>query len=631
MKNDVIILLGEVYVRISFLVNYGLSEKSINNQLSRHRSGKTTHYDHFKDPYDKRVIWIKYSTIPVNSLKKYKLPIEERLKLTLDEEKNSRTTELIRHTMYHAYEKGYVSFTRNFNGVFNEKDVIETYAKTNSLFACMQSLKSQGFQVNSMFEIYSEFDDVVFQYSSLKSFYNKLSHFEKEGFLVFVHKSYRKVKSKKKITDKHIAEIEKHYRKTALYSVRKITELVNQWSILNGYEELSISSVKRIVSDPFFQNRNRAYRNGPAWVKSNFEPYRLRLNPEFNGTLWQLDGSRLQIAFRNEKGRVVFFQIFVVMDVHSRKIIGYSLAENENHSQVIDALKMAIENTGFLPTELLRDNGGAFTHKKYKVLEEYITSYGGTYIRKHKVRNPRDKAQVERFFSTFQSCILKGEPGYIGEGATTKRFEGKPSFEVLEEIMKGVDIPSVQEVEVLVDKYISAYNEFTMSQNEHCPRLKFEIAKIDSLAINISEHDFALMFWESRMKLIKQSMILITEGSRRQNTFQYIIQDEHLRLSLNGTEVKVCFNRFDRSYIKIYDHNENWIADIKETPKIKSTRSRKRSKSIRNDIEPSVLDDLGWFNSSGSRDKLFQEKATMKVFNLNLDQDENEETDSNDK
>ena len=613
---------GEIYIRISYLENYGIKSTTINNRLCENRKGKTNNYQHFEDPKDKRVKWVRYSSIPSQTFKKYNLPIPEQLLNGIENQKKTKIEELISKSLYHAYEKDYIHYVKFYHGVFFEKEAIESYAKTHAIFNSMANLKINGIGVKEIFKVYQEFDDLEFNCKSLKSFYNKLSHFEKEGQRVFIHKSYRKVLTKRKITDKHINEVEKHFRKMVLLTNKEIHEKVNQWAILNGYSQLSIASIKRIISDPHFQNKNRVFRNGKEWAEKNFEPFRLRLNPEFNGTLWQLDGSRLQIAFLNEKGIVSYYHLFVVMDVHSRKIIGFSFDKSENHNMVISALKMAIETTGYVPKELLRDNGACFSPKPYKYIEKYMT-YLRTYIRKHKVAHPRDKAQVERFFGKFQSTIQKEIPGYIGEGVKSRRMEGHVPKEIKDNIDKGIGIHTVKEMDLLIPELIERYNEYSSHENEHCPRLKFEIAKLDPQAFNVFEQDLALMFWEKRKKLIKQSMIILSEGSNREKQFQYIIEDQELRLSLNLTEVSVCFQRTDRSKIKIYDEHDNWIADVKLTPKISSVYNRGKEEVIKPIREISLRPRTSVKNKKlEQKNQLFKKSATLKVFTPKTDNDE---------
>lgn len=613
---DVFILNEEVVTTIDFLVNYGMNENSIANGLNRNRDGKTNYYHHFPDPYDGRKKLIVYGSLPPQNFRKFNLPIPEQLLMTIEEEKRTSTLDLIRKTMYHAYEVDYIHCIKNFVGHFKEKEVIDTYARTNSVFRSMMTLKANGMEVQLMFPIYQEFTDTTFKCSSLKSFYNKLNRFDKDGFMVFIHKSYRMARSSRKVTDQHLKEIERLFRDTELHSIREIRRRLNIWAVKNGYSELCKTTVQEITSDTHFQNRNRPYRNGKEWLIKNYDSYRDRLEPEFNGTLWQIDGTRLQIAFLGEKGEIVYFQLFVVMDVHSRKIIGYSWDTTENSKLIIEALRMAIETTGYVPREMVRDNGGAFRKKVYQELEEKMTLLG-SYIRPHAPQHPQDKAHVERFFGKLQTCILKYIPGYVGEGIKSRRKEGRPPKEILDRINKGIGIHSSSEVHEVIPELIHRYNEFSMNENDYCPRLRYEIAKIDPVAKKVSDHDLARMFWENKSMKVRRSMIVMTEESLRRKKFQYIIQHEELRLSWNLKEVNVYFQKNDRSIIKLFDKNDDWITDVKLSPKVLSVRKRitKPSEKLNDEKAPSQ-EDFDEFN------QLFKQDPTFRIHKPKTDDDD---------
>jgi transposase InsO family protein len=337
--------------------------------------------------------------------------------------------------------------------------------------------------------------------------------------------------------------------------------------------QLSISTIKKIIGDPCFKNKNKGYRYGEEWMTNNFEPFKLRLEPENNGTLWQMDGSRLQIPYLGENNTPKFLVLFVVMDVHSRRIIGFSFGKSENHKMVLEAISKAVEMTRYVPRELLRDNGKCFEHKNYKFLEEYL-NFLGCYVRKHKVGLARDKAHVERFFSTLQTTVLNEIEGYIGEGVKSRREEGRPAKKVIQKYLNKGTLRTRTALEKLIPTLIEKYNNQVLSE-KHAPNVRFKIAEKDPFSTDVSKHEFALMFWKHTTVQVKNSMILLTEGKHRNKRFQYIIHDKELRYRLNLTEVQVYYQKNDRHLIKLFDHNLNWITDLTREVMIPSVKSRK--------------------------------------------------------
>jgi transposase InsO family protein len=97
-----------------------------------------------------------------------------------------------------------------------------------------------------------------------------------------------------------------------------------------------------------------------AWQREN-RTYLKIIPALFAGDQWMMDGWRIPIYCkrRNDKGGMEYFvtyNLFAVMDAHSRRIIGYDVAESENTENILKGLERAVETTGTLPYEIVADN-----------------------------------------------------------------------------------------------------------------------------------------------------------------------------------------------------------------------------------------------------------------------------------
>lgn len=599
---------GEIYVLISFLEKYGVNSQTINNGTSRNRKRKTIFYEHFHDSVNKKKIWIKYSSLPIQLLKSHKLPSIQILLEVVTKEEENKTIDLIRNKLTFAFEDGYRKFTKYYLGVFHEKEIIESYARTHSLFSNCSELKQFGIQIKDIYPEYIKFVGLQFQTQNSKSFYKKLLEYELSGHQIFIHKSYGISKGNYKLTEKHISKIEELYRDKRMYTGREIHEKLNLWSIKNGYSKVSLATIKKVMATTDFQNKNKPYRNGDEWKKLLFDPFRLREKPKFNGTLWQIDGSRLQIPYLH-KDKPGFLNYFVILDVHSGKIVGYSIDKSENSIMIVEALKMAVKSCGYVPLEIILDSAGSYKSTRFRNLEEHI-SLLGTQFRKHVPGNPRDKGQIERFVGSFQTTVCKNVEGYIGEGIKSRRGDARPSNKVLQEILKPSKLRSESELKELFPNLIDQYNELKINDKKP-PNLIFDLAQKDEYAPDVSDNDFTLMFWNRIHDYkIKNSMVLITEGSFRKQTFQYIIDDYDLRIKLNLSKVLVCYSKSDRSYIKLFDENENHIIDVKRTMPVpivfrkKVKKESKKSQILDSVVEQKVLSD---------KNQLYKQPETLDI------------------
>lgn len=613
---EILALDGHIYVQLSFLKKYGLNEQSICNQLSRNRRKLTTYYEHFADSEDKRIKWIRYSTISPDMFQKYKLPSEQQLHNAIETEKLDKLDRLISLKFEHAYREGFRHFLKYYQGFFYEPEVIHQYARNHAVFQQIQQLRSVSVNINKIFAHYKKLDDLIFETDSLKTFYHKLKKFEQYGHEAFIHKSLGKTKNNRKLTNAHLEKIKELYRDKNQWSYKDIQEKLNHWAIANGYSEVSVSVIKKVLADKYIQNQCKPARNGKEWERQFLKPYRLREEPQANGELWQIDGSRLQFPYLDENNRVAFLVFFVVMDVHSRRIIGYSSGKSENHLVVISALRMAMENVRYLPYELVRDSGSCFKHEKYKRLEEHMAALG-TSIRVHLPAAPNDKGHIERFVSTFQTVVCKGKPGYMGEGIKSKRESGRPSRDMLQEALKHKNLRTKKELELLLTSLIEEYNNKSTNSARRAPAIRFAAAEIDDAVYKLSENELALMLWERVQEYhVWKSMVLLTEGSARNKQFQYLIHDDDLRLRLNGTKVIVCFQKSDRSRIKLFDENERFITELTHSQQIKTVYRKKENKpSATREEEPLPLirKNNNAVQPIPDRHQLYKQPATLDV------------------
>lgn len=614
---NIINLNGEIYVQISFLLKYGLNASTIHNGLSRNRKKNNRSYIHFKDSQDKRIVWIKYSSLPKQLFNKFNLPSLLKLTEIVSKKKKSDIEELIHRCLHFAYDIEFKSFRKFYHGVYHDMDSIDNYAQTHAVFSAVLSLKNNNVQIKEIYKVYVTFNNLIFNPKSLKSFYHKLKNFENDGHAAFIHKSFKTERTNKIVSEEHIKKITQLYRHSSIIPGRVIHEKLNRWAIQNGFQLLSLSTIKKILANKEFQNRNKGFRFGKEWVYNNFEPFKLRLDPENNGTQWQLDGTRLQVPYVGEN-QLKYLMIFVVMDVCSRKIVGFSIGKTENHKVMISAIAMAINNTGYVPRELLADNASCFKHKKFKYLIQYM-GFLGSYFRQHAIGRARDKSHVERWISTFQTTILKNVKGYIGEGVKSRREEGRPSERKINNETKKFNLRNRDELESMIPKWINKYNNQKIYEHEHSPNIKYEIGNTDPHAFLVSENDRVLMFWNQLIMRVKQSMILLSEGLNRKKRFQYIIENQDMKYRLNHTEVKVCYNTTDRSIVKIFDLNDNWITDLKLYQQVQSVKSRQlknRKTKPEYFTETQVLKDRYKNLKPNKENQLFKRPGTLEELTI---------------
>jgi putative transposase len=99
----------------------------------------------------------------------------------------------------------------------------------------------------------------------------------------------------------------------------------------------------------------------------------------------------------------------VVLDLHSRRVVGWAFAESLHTALPLAALRMALHHRR-PPHGLLHhsDRGGQYASDQYRQL----LSIHGLEASMSRTANPYDNAQVESFFSTLKTeCLHRAAPG----------------------------------------------------------------------------------------------------------------------------------------------------------------------------------------------------------------------------
>jgi hypothetical protein len=164
------------------------------------------------------------------------------------------------------------------------------------------------------------------------------------------------------------------------------------------------------------------------------------------GDCWQVDATRVNmiahqriITEKDKNGNEIRKKVMsnvmvcVVRDVYSGQTLGYSFDYAENHIMYHNALKMAVENAGYLPYELVLDKYPGHNLPGAVEMRETLKLMGVKITITH---HAQGKAAVERYFNTIQQTEMQGHDYYYGEGIRSTRKHAHPSPEHLEQVRK---------------------------------------------------------------------------------------------------------------------------------------------------------------------------------------------------
>ena len=371
------------------------------------------------------------------------------------------------------------------------------------------------------------------------------------------------------------------------YNQRQIHDMICDVCRKNGMKEPSLSWVKQNVVR--LTSITYGCTNGADACFLYHKPYMGLIQAENANTVWQIDGWRLPFYIKGFET----MNLFYVMDVYSRKVIGSFVSKSENTTSILKGIENAVRNTGVLPAEIVSDNHSFNkTAEAEHFKEQLLNKYGVTWSVS---MNPRRKSVIERSFNTFGEGFCKDKPGYLGQGIKSRRKNARPAQELIDESVK--NFLSESQITLLAGRCIEEYNNYSFSSGRLSPQELYKAAVEDNTkpykAITVSPMEIASLFIPRMELKAAKGQIAFTRGGVR---YEYELDAKHFH-GLNGKRWAVRYESFDE--IMVFDLNTDEyictvqrkryahaaVADQTEEDKILFYKHSGRLKGIENEAK----------------------------------------------
>lgn len=329
-----------------------------------------------------------------------------------------------------------------------------------------------------------------------------------------------------------------------------------------NYKTPSFSWFKKYYSD----NSDRIDRNrlGESVYQNKGANYAKIIPALYAGDQWQIDGWVLPIYCwkRNEKGGKEYFfrySLFTVMDAHSRKIVGYDIAESENTENILHGLERAVKNTGILPFEIVADNHSFNKTKEADNLKAQMEALGTTWTVDS---NPRRKAILERSFRMLGDNHFKSCYGYIGQGIKSRIKNGITQQELKDIYTKPGNMLSFEQVCTVAYTAIHEYNNSIRKSLGESPVQRFE-ASAQPHSIRIDDFAAIALFHRQADYKVANGQINIQRGMHR---YEYQLPAKYAA-QYNGKRIGVRYYNFEQIYLYDIDADTP-ICSVEQKPSI---------------------------------------------------------------
>lgn len=275
------------------------------------------------------------------------------------------------------------------------------------------------------------------------------------------------------------------------------------------------------------------------------------------GDCWQVDGSRVNLVDFKLNGKNVFLYIIAVRDVHSGDILGYAFDISENRWVVQAALKMAVEETGYLPYQLVFDK---FPGHNTPEIKAFIADLENRKVKVTFSHKATGKPGLERWFSTMQQVFLQESNYYYGEGVQSRNVAAHRSKEMLKKIkaaarQDGWDYDAaVNETCKIIEAYratnLCSYSRKFKAINES-PATMHAISEKPYVTY-LLPHQVAWLFGLRTQKRFEGEGLI---NLQIQNQF-FSFRCEDVDVVSKYAKVSVCYDLEDLSQVHLYEISE---------------------------------------------------------------------------
>jgi hypothetical protein len=629
------------------LINrFGWKEKSLRNGLSNNANGRSNFYCSFRDG---DAIMVDYDSLPKNSKTKIKLPSTSRgayeLLLSQDklQEDINRDIEFknLKLTFEDLYNNQWPRYLNLYvERITNQEERI-LHAKAHSLLVGILTCIKSKWPLKIVFTAYkqimvSEIDssrEPVFYTFSYVYFLRKLSTCRRKGIQEALVHEMRGVprEFQVKMTGQIKAFIRNLFRSPKRLLISAIVKKVKSTYGV----DLSHSTIKTIKKNSLYRNILEYDSDGKEWGRQNGLPKITRFLAEKSGEQFQGDWYKTQI-YCLKNNIIIRLWAYIVLDVFSKKMVGWALAERRLATQAKQAFKMAFADHCILPEEIIVDNDSVYKRGIFKRFWRRLNNLG-VVTTKSQPNIPTWKAEVESSFAVFQK-LHSDKPWYIGEDIQSKNKAGNPAKELRKKLYRDKKaMLSESEIHIEFAKMVQEYNEMTNDRRK-------KIAPKDTFRLNPSKRSIKLevwmiplLFWMAKTKKrIKNDGRIDLQINNVEYCYQ--VTKAEMLWQHKNTDVRMCYDPQDLSKIHIFERGTlNYIGEIE--PRMVMTRNNKKevfkkqrrilreaqqyladARKLDEDLAAGVQPDRKPINREGLADKQLKRRMRLEKFEKLVDE-----------
>lgn len=335
------------------------------------------------------------------------------------------------------------------------------------------------------------------------------------------------------------------------YTEAQIFEEYNRQAVERGLNIIkSPTTVKNYLYDPAVMPMWYAAVYGMQKWKSKYSSLMKTSLPQMRDALWYGDGTKLNLYYKNEQGKMCTTSVYEVMDAYSETLLGYDIAPNENFDSQYRAYRMAVETAGSRPYEIVTDNQGG--HKKGDA-----TGFFQRLTILHRPTMPYNgqSKTIESAFGRFQAQVLHAIWYFTGQNVNAKKLKSKPNLEFIEE--NAYALPTLEELKIIYKECRDKWNNEEKHFATGMPHIEMYRMSENPEAQPVTEIDMMQMFWLCNPKPVTYTNYGLQIEINKQKYHYDVyaadgLRDESWALQNTGREFTVMYDPMDMTRIELW-------------------------------------------------------------------------------
>lgn len=346
-------------------------------------------------------------------------------------------------------------------------------------------------------------------------------------------------------------------------SIKKLHEVYNSVAPLHGWKVLKSSrAIEMYLNRPEVKPLWYGARYGELKAKEIYVRQNRTIAPSCRDALWYSDGTKINLYYLNDKGKVSTCQVYEVIDVYSEVFLGYHISNSENYQAQFRAFKMAIKAAGCKPYELKFDNQGG--HKKLQS-NDFLKKIAHLSIRTAPY-NGKSKT-IESAFGRFQAGFLR-KWNSTGQNIQAKKVDGKANMEFV--LANKANLPNLEGV---IDQYLTARAAWNSAPHfkTGMPRIEMYRDSVNPRTQKVEMWDIIDLFWMRSKEPITYTAGGITLTIKGQKYIYEVFDndgcpDRHFLKRNTGRKFYIYYDIDDMDLVKLYipdGKSFKYVADAK--------------------------------------------------------------------